>query len=386
MEGTERSSRAIYAILGFIAFAGIFDTALTSPILSIYARELGATPALAGFIVGLYSLIAIPASIVAGLLVDRLGRKRMLTVGLLVDSLAIFSYGLAGSYQQLMVFRAIHALGGSLVFPAFIAKAREVSGPRVGMSMGFLLAPIAMGYALGSGLGGAVARSYGYLAAFSLPAALLFIAFLLSFLVPERREESAWKGLRKVIQDVKEGGANVISGLWLIFLIYVALGVLAGGLGTSLLIGRVVESEREARFLAGISLALTALLSAPLMIALGYLSDLRGPPVASAASAALSLLGILAVIALGVSSSTLLLAMAAFSFSLAGLIVASTVLVTDVPTGARGTAVGLQQVFNIVGVALGAPIGGILASSGPSALLLGVSAPLLLSMLVLLKR
>ncbi|MCS7107676.1 MAG: MFS transporter [Acidilobaceae archaeon] len=381
------SSRFTFGVLALVAFAAIFDTALTSPILSIYAKELGASTAAAGFIVGLYSIVAIPASVVAGLLVDRLGRKRMLALGLLLDSIAIFSYGLVSSYQQLMLLRALHAVGGSLAFPAFVAKAREVSGPRVGLNLGFLLAPISLAYAVGSGAGGAIARSYGYAAAFALPALVLFLAFLLTLRLPERGQESRWQGFRGLLQNIRDGGPNLLAGIWLIFTLYLAIGMLAGGLGTSLLTGKVVEEEREARFFAGISLAIATLLSAPLMIAIGYLSDRTRPVTAAALSALISLVGLLVVVTLlGISASTVLLAMVVFSFALGGLIVTSTVLVTEVPPSARGTAAGLQQVFNIAGVAVGAPLGGLLASSGPSIVMLGVASALLLSLLVLLKR
>ncbi|MEN2998999.1 MAG: MFS transporter [Acidilobaceae archaeon] len=382
-----RSSRYAFSVLALVAFAAIFDTALTSPILGIYARELGASTATAGFIVGLYSLVAIPASIAAGLLVDRLGRKRMLAAGLLLDSIAIFSYGLVSSYQQLMVLRAFHAIGGSLTFPAFVAKAREVSSQRVGLSLGLLLAPISLAYAIGSGAGGVIARSYGYATAFALPALVLFLAFLLAVRLPESAQRSSWRSLKDLLQNFREGGLNLLAGIWLIFTLYLGIGVLAGGLGISLLVGGVVEGEREARFLAGLSLAISAFLSAPLMVLFGYLSDKSRPVTAAALSVLLSLAGMVGSVALlGISTTAVLLAMAAFSLALGGLVVTSTVLVTEVPPGARGTAAGMQQVFNIAGVAAGAPLGGVLASSGPAAVILGVAGALLLSLLVFLKR
>ncbi|MEM3382870.1 MAG: hypothetical protein QXL52_06140 [Nitrososphaerales archaeon] len=48
------------------------------PVISAYAKFLGANEALAGLIAGLYSIVAIPASFTMGVFVDILGRRRAL--------------------------------------------------------------------------------------------------------------------------------------------------------------------------------------------------------------------------------------------------------------------------------------------------------------------
>lgn len=62
-------------IMAFIGFAGILDTSFMIPIIALYAESLGASRAEAGFIAGFYSKVAIPASIIAGILVDRIGER-----------------------------------------------------------------------------------------------------------------------------------------------------------------------------------------------------------------------------------------------------------------------------------------------------------------------
>ncbi|MEO0217988.1 MAG: MFS transporter, partial [candidate division WOR-3 bacterium] len=70
-------------IMIFVGFVGVLDTSFMIPIISIYAKSLGVSDFEAGFIAGFYSIVAIPSSIIAGILVDRFGRKRTLFIGLL---------------------------------------------------------------------------------------------------------------------------------------------------------------------------------------------------------------------------------------------------------------------------------------------------------------
>jgi len=51
-------------LMGFIGAIGIIDTVLINPNISAFAFSLGADEILASFIAGVYSLVAIPASIV----------------------------------------------------------------------------------------------------------------------------------------------------------------------------------------------------------------------------------------------------------------------------------------------------------------------------------
>lgn len=354
-----RPGRLELLVMAFVGFAGILDTSFMIPVIALYAKSLGASEAEAGFIAGFYSMVAIPASVVAGILVDRMGRKRMLVAGLLWDAVSVFLYSVVVSSSQLLVVRGLHAVGGSLVYPAFIARTREISGERVGYGMGRLLAPVALAIALGSASAGFLTYMLGYRIPFILLSLIILLAGILALTLPERPEERSWRGLRGVVEGIREAGLPAASGLWLILVLYITLGIIVGGLATSIS-GVVVPGEREARLLTGMGVAASSLVAAVSLVLSGLVSDARGVRLVILYSIALSTLGFILPAAVP-SPQTILLGFIVFGVGLGGFLLSSTILVTKVSAKARGTAVGLQQVLNIVGVAVGAPMGGLLA-------------------------
>jgi MFS family permease len=367
-------------IMAFAGFAGILDTSFLV-LISLYARSLGASEAQAGFIAALYSMAAIPASIVAGVLVDRFGRRRMLALGLLWDSLSMTLYALASNPLQLALVRVFHALGGSLVFPAFIARSREFSGERAGLGLGLMLAPVALAIAIGSGSAGVATAVLGYRVSFTLIALILATAGLLALTLPPRPEERAWRGLRGVASGLGEEMPSVLAGLWVMLVLYISIGLIVGGLATSLVKAGVIE-EREARLVAGISVSLSSLVAVVFFIVSGLAADRFGVPLVLLYSSISGFIGF-AIAATNPATAGIIIGFAVFGVGLAGFMLVSTILVTNAPPRARGTSIGLQQVLNIVGVAIGAPIGGVLAGAGPRPLLLLAAVVTLLALAVI---
>ncbi len=353
----------------FAGFAGILDTSFMMPIIALYAIFLGATVPQAGVIAALYSVAAIPSSLIAGILVDRIGRKRTLTLGLGWDAFIVLLYGLVSNHYQLAVLRILHAFGGSLVFPALFAMARESDG-RGRDNIVRVLSSMALAIAIGSAVAGVLTARVGYRNAFTALAVIIGLAALASTTLPEtleRRTPGRGDGIWGMLGESKY---SILAGVWLIFSLYVALGIIVGGLAPSLLAGELVN-ERSARMIVGIGLGLASIVASVFFFVHGSIISKVGPQKVVAYSAAISFLAISLGALLG-KPPALLAALGAFGIVLSGFMLTSTVLVTEVPPEIRGTSVGLQQVFNIVGVSIGAPIGGIIALSGVRAVLLSV--------------
>ncbi|WP_043695743.1 MFS transporter [Luteibacter sp. 9133] len=142
-----RTALTLAAVISLRLF-GLF---LILPVFSVYARAMpGATPWLIGLALGVYGIGQMCLQIPLGLLSDRIGRKPVITLGLLVFALggvvAAFSHTLtgivAGRALQGMgaVAGAGTALAADLTSEAHRSKVMGIIGVSIGVS--FLLALI----------------------------------------------------------------------------------------------------------------------------------------------------------------------------------------------------------------------------------------------------
>jgi MFS family permease len=127
-----------------------------------YAIGCGLPTAAAVSIYSMEGAAGLGGRLLFGLAADRLGAKRVLVAGLLIQALAAASYllvrRLEGFYAVAIVFGA--AYGG--VMPLYAALAREAFGPRIlGTVLGAATMLSSLGMALGPLLGGWLYDRYG---------------------------------------------------------------------------------------------------------------------------------------------------------------------------------------------------------------------------------
>lgn len=359
--------------LAIVGLAGVMDTAFLLGLIAGYAKSLGAGDEQAGLIAGLYSMVALPASIVAGIIVDKLGRRRSLAIGLAWDTLSMTGYALASSPTQLAAVRGLHALGGSLVYPAYMAIVGDTAPKgRLGSSTGRYLSVVAASVALGSLSSAAAVSRLGFKPSFLLIALILLAGLLSTRGLPETgsRGGSLAKGLTKARGLV--AGAGI-----LIFLLYTGFGAIVGGMPQALLNDGLARGEEEASALTGAAIGVATLASIPLFPLAGSRLDKGQLPLVTLASAAIGLAGLW--IALTGGTPGILAGFALYGATIAGLMTASTYLAAQAPREARGTSMAIQQVANIAGVAVGAPLGGIASTHGLAGIAGVVAASLLAS-------
>jgi MFS family permease len=104
--GSERVGKQAALIrLCAAAFAAYCSYAICRvPLLPMFARELGAGPALVGFVMGASTLTGVFVKLPAGALSDLFGRRRLLLAGALVFASMPFTY-LAVSTLALLICR-----------------------------------------------------------------------------------------------------------------------------------------------------------------------------------------------------------------------------------------------------------------------------------------
>ncbi len=114
-----------------IGLAGIFATRMLGlfmilPVLSLYVDELqGSTPFLIGIAIGIYGLTQAIFQIPLGMLSDRLGRKPVITAGLLVFALGSVVAATSDSIYGIVAGRALQGTGA--IAAAVMAMAADLS-------------------------------------------------------------------------------------------------------------------------------------------------------------------------------------------------------------------------------------------------------------------
>jgi EmrB/QacA subfamily drug resistance transporter len=141
------------------------------------------------WIVDAYSLAFAGVMLPAGMIGDRLGRKRLLLAGLAVFLGASLWCALSVSAGELIAARALLGLGAGIVFPLSLAVVSTAFGdddrPQ---AIGILTAAVALGLPLGPVLGGVLLQHFSWHSVFwiNVPAACLTLAAGV-VLMPESR-------------------------------------------------------------------------------------------------------------------------------------------------------------------------------------------------------
>lgn len=182
----------IYAIV-IIAF---IDTFSQLPIMSPFAFSLGASTAVIGFVVGMYSFSNMLGNILAGYLIDKRGAKIVLVLGLLITGIFIGFYTLVKTPEQLLMVRFLHGLSGGFLVPAaFTLISYTGKKGKQGKSMALSGAAVGISAIVGPAFGGIVANKLGLQWVF-IPISIIMIVmsavtlFLLKELKPNKLEPS----------------------------------------------------------------------------------------------------------------------------------------------------------------------------------------------------
>jgi sugar porter (SP) family MFS transporter len=127
---------AAVAALGGLLFG--FDTAVIAGTLQYLTRYFHLTDSALGLIVAAASIGCIPGALLAGRAADKYGRKKMMIVTSLLYIIAALGSGIAGSFNELLIYRLIGgvAIGmASTLAPIYIS---EIAPPAFRGRLGML--------------------------------------------------------------------------------------------------------------------------------------------------------------------------------------------------------------------------------------------------------
>jgi DHA2 family multidrug resistance protein-like MFS transporter len=167
------------------------DATILNVALPTLAADLGPGATELLWIVDAYGLVLAGLLVAMGGLGDRIGRRRLLTVGLLVFAGASVAGALAGSPAQLIAARALLGVGGAMIMPSTLSVLRVVftDERERSVAIGVWTAVAAGGFALGPIVAGAVLEVAAWEWLFAAQAPIVLVAlFAVRRWVPESRD------------------------------------------------------------------------------------------------------------------------------------------------------------------------------------------------------
>ncbi len=269
-----RLTLAAVCLAGAVLPASLTGSSIALPDIG---RDLSADLAPLQWVVNAYNLTFASVMLASGGLADRLGRRRMFTIGAALFALCSFVSAFAGNIYLLDVARGLAGVGAAAVLTAGSALlASTFSGPALGKAFGLLGSCFGAGLAFGPSTAGFLSSAFGWQAVFISHGVLTMVAMLGIGAMRESSDPNATK-------IDAAGTTTFTAGLFCLALAFVegpqrgwgdvlVLALLAGFVG--LMITFVVVEKRQDRPMFDLGLftqrRFLAICYLPVVVAFGF--------------------------------------------------------------------------------------------------------------------
>jgi MFS family permease len=334
------------------------------PIFPIVGLRVHLSLPLIGLILAANRAVRVVASPFVGMMVDRLGGRRTLLVGLAINicTMSLYFAGMVTGHPGpcFLLGRMIHGLGSACVFVSAQALALHAVGTgRGGSTAGVVRAAIVIGVPIGLAVGGLLADLIGEVWTFAVAGGAVCVALAAAtFTVPDLRAKlSARPKLLTLLRELRDRRLLAIGSL------NFAIGFTVGGLvltTLALLVSdrHIVVFGRDTQGTAGLLMGWMTIIDALLTPFAGRLGDRNHAHARVGAAAMTLLVAGLVVIALVPGTHGVVVGLALLGLGTAGLGPSLLVLLGELtPLDRRGSGVGLMQLCGDAGGMLGPLIG-----------------------------
>lgn len=166
----------------FIAFQMLLPT------LPVYVQQLGGTEAMAGLVIGVFTVSAVLIRPLAGLMADIYGRQLPFFLGLGIFALSVFGYNWVPTVALLLALRFLHGLGWGLAgTSAGTVAADIVPKNRLSEGMGYFGLASTLAMAIAPAIGLWVIKTLGFSLLFYSSTGLTLLALALAMLIKYRK-------------------------------------------------------------------------------------------------------------------------------------------------------------------------------------------------------
>ena len=191
---TRRRRLLVLAICCSSLFVVGLDNTIVNLALPAVRRDLGSSLSGLQWVIDAYTLVLASLLLLGGSTGDRIGRRRTFQIGLTLFGAGSLLCSLASSTGSLVAFRALQAVGGSMLNPVAMSIITNVFTERAerAKAIGVWGSVIGLSMALGPVLGGVLVDTVGWRSVFwiNVPVTLVVVVLAARF-VPESRAPRA---------------------------------------------------------------------------------------------------------------------------------------------------------------------------------------------------
>ncbi|HET7738770.1 MAG TPA: MFS transporter, partial [Tepidiformaceae bacterium] len=265
-----------FLVLYLSVFVAVMGISMVTPLLPVYAEELGATGVWIGLTFSIFAVTQAFTSPFVGRLSDKFGRKTFIVAGLLVYFTGAIGYLTADSFYQVLGFRALSGLGTSLIFSCARAYIGDMA-PRgqEGRWFGVFATADIVGFGIGPMLAGLLRETSGFDSVFIGMATLMGVAAVIVVLFLPRNPPVAY---RVVEHDAPEAAGLVAAfkdRLVLALTLNMVLISLSMGATLSFLAVKLEDNLGAAPLIIGVAFAVQNFSSGVSQPIVGRLADTR---------------------------------------------------------------------------------------------------------------
>lgn len=185
-----RYAYSAMVILASLAVIVMYIEGMLIPSLTEIEREFGVTASQVSWVLSAYMLSGTVLLPIVGKLGDIYGKKRVLSVVVLLYAVAVTLTGFAPSYTTLIAFRAVQGIGLTMFSLAFSLIREEFPRELIPRAQGLVSAAFGIGAAVALPLGAYISQYYGWRMTYHT--AIPFV-LLIAYLIVTRIRESRYR-------------------------------------------------------------------------------------------------------------------------------------------------------------------------------------------------
>jgi MFS family permease len=355
------------AVLTAVAFCVALGFGIVAPIIPVFAQSFEVSNLAASSVISVFALMRFLSAAPSGWLVNKIGERAVLWVGLSIVSISSALAGLAQSFDQLIVLRGIGGTGSAMFTVSSMSLLlRTVDAAHRGRAASTYQSGFLFGGLAGPAVGGLVVAASIRAPFFVYAATLAAAATTAYFALP--------KGLGHPNKDQSEMFENQDSALplmaalklrayWTALVVNLSNGMTSFGLRSALIPLFVVSVLQKSPATSSYGFLATSVVQASLLLPAGRMTDTRGRKPAMIIGTLALVVAMLCLVA----SETLTgfyASMIAMGVGAAYLGAAPSAVVGDIVDGRKGgPVVATYQMMSDLGIVAGPLLFGYLADS-----------------------